>query len=276
MSSRFSHSSGRAAKLLPHNRSSRVPPFPREHGAWGILIGSFFSAVAVVGAITGPMILLLLASASLYLAHPIVLLTVRKKGDRSDRIWGMCFITLGACFLFLASMSYRPIIAWSLVLPGFVLAEIILIRLRKQQSLLAHMTGMIGLAAVAPLTVILYECGVSTSAGALWAAGCAFFASGILMARYHIARMRAKSLADRVQRRDRGVLIGYHLFLAAGLLCLGLSAPSHARFIIIFLPTLVLSLLVAADRLANISLRRIGWLIVAQTILFILLLALIT
>lgn len=117
----------------------RKPPFPKEHGAWGILLGSFFSVIAITEKYNLSLFLFLIAIMLFYFSRHIFLLIWRAKRGLSDWVWFLIFIVLGWGFLMTAAFlaNFWLILPFSMVMAIFLLLEILFIRAKKQRSFLA-------------------------------------------------------------------------------------------------------------------------------------------
>ncbi|MFH1755110.1 MAG: YwiC-like family protein [Candidatus Latescibacterota bacterium] len=258
------------------SKTFSLPPLPKEHGAWGVFVGAFLSAAAVLGSLGLAQLLLFLALGTFYLAHPTLILLSRRKARRNDVLWSALFFLMGVLFIIRASSTYRPIILYSLIVVPFAISEILFIHRRKRQTLHAQAIGVTGLSSIAPLSMVLHERELTWGAAVLWTVTFCFFMSGILFARFQIARLNARSHPDVSCRRERGTIVVYHLVVAGMLVWLVLKTQVTVFSTVVFLPATAVSLLAAAKIFPSTAIRYTGWLIVAQTILFVLLLAVVT
>jgi len=252
-----------------------APPIPREHGAWGILIGSFLSVIAITHTVLFSQLFFLLAIAAFYLARHSFLL-VLKSGDIKSRAgWFITFTIIGWIFLAGAAISaqYFQIIIWSSLLLIFLLLEIWLIRHRKQASFSAQLAGTVGLTAIAPLSLMLYQKDFTSFFIFTWVINILFFTSGILFVRYQISAMKENASKRSDFKKYKAAMICYHFTL---LILLFLSVLYFDKFwglFIAFVPILAQSFIAILVKLNFRNLRVVGWLEIAQTLCFIALLA---
>lgn len=254
-------------------RTLPAPVIPREHGAWGIFFGAFFSSVAVTGSCERPMVFLMLAMAIFYLIQPTFVLISRRKARRADVMWASFFFAAGGLLLVGASSVYRTIVLWCAIVVLFAVTEMLFIRSKKRQTLAAQIVGAFGLSSIAPLSYMLFEREASWAAALLWIANGAFFMCGILFARFQISRLGSGTHSDSSFRREKRRLLSYHLALVV--ILLGVAAGSTFRITstFVFFPAVGVSLLAGFGCFPRTTIRQTGWLIVAQTILFVALLA---
>lgn len=257
-------------------KSLSKPPLPREHGAWGILFGAFLSAVAFTKTLLPAQALLLLSFIFFYLARHVFLGFRRATGDASARIWLVIFGASGLICLGLSArlQAFPQIIIFSAVLAAFFLAELLLIRRRKQMSFLAQFIGTVALTAIAPLTIILQQTRITGQAAFLWLLNIVFFSSGLLYVRYQIL-LKANISKQREQHRYQRALIWYHASLLLFPICLSILSHNYRALVVVFLPSVFQGFYSVATRKQIESLKRVGWLQIGQTIAFVLLLALV-
>ena len=246
------------------------PPFPKEHGAWGILIGAFLSVIAYTKAVSLSQICLLFSIVLFYIARASFLNILRGKNKHREGFWFFVFAGLGWLGMLLTAYlaQYWEILGWSLIMLPFLGAEVLLIKFRKQMSLLAQLIGTIGLSMIAPLTMLLYQQKVTFSAGFIWLIDALFFTSGILFVRYQIAIMKQTSDYMRYQIS----IIIYHIGLLLFLFWLHFTNEAYSGWLLVFTPMLLQTFYFLISKLQFRSLRTVGWLQIGHTLVFIILL----
>jgi len=254
-------------------QSTRKPtiPFPREHGAWGILYGAYFAALAISNQFSVSTLLFIFSITLFYMARQPMLNLFRKKDRPFNLKWFFIFSLSGGIFLLLTAYvtHYWSIIGYTLIMAVFFLIELWLIRNRKQMTFGAQLTGTIGLTIVAPLTLILLQKQVSPIAILLWLISILFFTSGLLFVRYQIALTTKNKRAITDKKRYRTAIILYHLLLFIFLIGLPFVENISGRLILAFLPLLVHIGLSLSNRVVFSSLKTVGWLEILQTIIFV-------
>jgi len=268
MQLRCSPSSGPAGSPPPVKKTGSGPPWPKEHGAWGILLGSFFAASAWAGSFSLATVLLLFSFTGFYFFHPVFLLFLHGKTRPADRLWGGLCLAVGWGLLLAAGGAYKPIVPLSLVMALFLLLEALLIRRRLHRTLIAQLIGTAGLTVIAPLTVILSGRAVVPAAGFVWLMVFLFFTSGILFARFQISKVSGSARWGPAYRRGRVGLLVFHLLLVAALSACFLASGRRQLWPVAFLPAILISLTAALERLPELSIKQTGWLIMVQTGLF--------
>lgn len=248
-----------------------LPSFPREHGAWGILLGAFFSVTAFTGSLTLSQFWLLLSFVTFYISRPSFLSIIRGRYTGNDVWWFVLLALLGWVFLFLSALfaHYPAIIPASLMLLPFLLLEILLIRKRKQTTFAAQLLGTLGLTTIAPLSLLLYQKDFSPLIGFAWLINILFFTSGILFVRYQIAALHKTSQL----RQYKMGMIFFHLTLLLFLISLGLVNREFTGLFYVFIPVFFQATVFLFSRITLKSLRLVGWMQIGQTLVFVLLLS---
>ncbi|MBI4719990.1 MAG: YwiC-like family protein [Chitinivibrionia bacterium] len=260
-----------------HSPGTKVrPPIPREHGAWGILCGAFLSAAARTGDITPGMLAFLAALVSFYFSRHAFLAAFGKRPVPGAKAWFAGFALAGlACLVGAAEIArFRPLLLWCMLWPPFFAAEWILIKAHRQQTLIAQIIGTAGLTLAAPLSYAVHSAGMVPDALFLWFLNMAFFTGLILFVRYQIARTGARAAQDGGRNPYMLALLLYNAVLAVAFSILAVVSSKNAGAGIVFLPSILQASAAAAGMLKIRTIRRLGWLQMAHTVVFVVLLGL--
>lgn len=260
------------------NHDTRVsrPPIPREHGAWGILGGAFLLSVALASTVTVGMIFLAFALAGCNFSRHAFLAAMRRKPRANGLFWCAIFALSGVLLLGGAAhaASYWRIFIWTACLVPFFVTELLLIRAHKQQSFTAQLVGTAGLAAAAPLTWLVYTPGWTREAGGAWLLAVVFFTGLIIFVRFQIELMSGAAGRAAARRRYRRALLFYHTILLAVLAVLAFEGGGYKWSIAVFAPAIAQAFAAGIFATPVKTIRRLGWLQMAHTLLFVLLAAL--
>ncbi|NIU01314.1 MAG: hypothetical protein GWN01_10430, partial [Nitrosopumilaceae archaeon] len=109
-------------EMMKHFLPDWPPPTPKEHGAWGILFGSFFSVIGITHIFLLSQLLLVVSISLFYFSRQPFLSIIKsrsrknKKWVSSQTRWFLIFSGLGWLFLFASVYlsQYYLIISWSL------------------------------------------------------------------------------------------------------------------------------------------------------------------
>jgi len=252
----------------------RKPPLPKEHGAWGILLGAFFSVVAITGKFNFNLVLFLIAIVLFYFSRHIFLQIWRVKSSSSDWIWFFIFVVFGWGFLITLAIlaNYWLVVPISFFMALFLLIEILLIRAKKQRSFPAQMIGTIGLTSIAPLSFMLLQKKILWEAGFIWMINILFFCSGILYVRYQIALMKKNTTENAELNKYRISVICYHFLLLIILLIVAVYNKFYPGLVLAFIPTILQATTAITNQFTIKTIKRLGWLEIAHTLVFVIIL----
>lgn len=250
---------------------------PREHGAWGIVLVPYLTAVAVAGRWSAAAIVVGLAAVLLaFIArYPLELLLVpglyRRAGSPARArvkkfAWGYALAATGlGLWLVLARDLY-------LLLPlGALAALLFLLHLRRGQegedrSWTAELLGTTGLTLSGLAGWIIATGGLDKTGLVVWLLNCTYFCAGIV---YVKSRIRSRLAVHRPELgQTTRLMVGFHLgvvALVALLVFLGWISP------LILLPFVVAAARAgwgASRGRQPFALRRLGWSEVALSIFF--------
>lgn len=250
--------------------------FPREHGAWGIVLIPFLTAVAIAGrfslAVPVGLLVVLLAFLARYPLE-LLLLPGRRAhpaghSPEAVRRWAATYSILAVALGLGLVVGWRLylLIPLSLLAVALFGAHVWAARHGRQNGTRAELLGTAGLTLSAPVGWVAATGGVDTTGVLVWLLNLAFFASGVLYVR---SRIRERQAARRPEAKSTALfVVGFHagmlLFVAA--LAYWLQAS-----LLVAVPFLA-----AAGRAAwpprrpsePLNLRRLGWTEVGLSIFF--------
>jgi hypothetical protein len=215
---------------------------PREHGAWGILLIPFATAVGVAGVWNLPVALLLVSVLCFYVARSSWL-------KRNYRWTAILLAGSAACVL--------PLLVvwkfWWLAAFGVVAAPL---AFRKtERSVAMQLLAVAGLTLTAPAAWYAATGLLGWPAGRLWLLNALYFAGGIFYVKMHVATAIARKPAGRLP-----VVLYYGALaaLAAWWWPVGLA----------FVPVIARAFVGAARVSPVLRIKRLGWTEVAYSIVF--------
>lgn len=242
----------------PHHAGTWLPPFPREHGAWFILLGSVLVGPAVTR-VVGFSHLTLLG-----IAYTALLGRAALRGSRGiDRVWAAFLLGFAAVLAAaLAVGSFSPMLlgagAAGAVLQG---AHILLERKKLQRHLGAELLG-IGLLTIAcPASLSLGARDVDPRTLGLVAANTLFFLATVPYLRARVFGPKNPAVWSQLR-------FGSLTIALSGAVLMGASAGPAAA--LTFLPQVGRAAwLVAARPSPPKSVARLGYLEVASTAFYV-------
>lgn len=253
--------------------------FPREHGAWGILLVPFLTAAAVAGVFDAAVVVALTAVVCAFLArtplefllapasrrlHPAV---TRETALRSVALFGTGAFAAGA-----ALALHWNLLRWLLPLAGLAFSLFLLHlerwRRGRGNGWAAALLGAVALTLGAPAAWIAATGGLNATGLLVWLLNAAFFSAGVIYVRSRIRALAARTPSTPSARLVWGYHAGVVTFVAV--LVLLRWVP----------PLAILPFALATGRAAwgarqfgqRFALRQLGWTEVAHSLVFALLL----
>ncbi|RMH73856.1 MAG: hypothetical protein D6675_01520 [Gemmatimonadetes bacterium] len=247
------------------------PPLPKEHGAWGILIGSFLVVPALEHQFTIAMGIFLIGLLCLYIFSQGVLVCLKRQLQLQDWLWLGCFGGGGMLLLGISLMLAQtlfPLWGLTLMIP-FWLVQWALIRARMQRTIFAYLLGSIGLSVVAPLTLLLIEPHLTPHLIWVWLLAALFYSSAILFVQYLIINLKHQ---EELRQRYRLTLIIYHIILFGFLIGLVRGVERLQWGLILVYTPITAQVVWGLLRQPKVrSFKTVGWIQILHGVVFILL-----
>jgi len=241
-----------AAELRPSG-----PPMPREHGAWGILLIPFATAVGVSGVVDAKMVLLLASVLCFYIARTSFL--------KHHAKW--TFLLLAGSGLCTAPL----LIVWHLWwLAAFGVVAAALAFRRTERKVAMQLIAVAGLTLTAPAAWYAATGSLDWPAWRLWVLNFLYFAGGVFYVKLHVAAaIRHKPIDCISERLALGTAtLSYHAGMSAVLVVFvamhWISWPVLLAYV-----TAVIRAVVGVWRLTpTLRIKRLGWTEVAYSLVF--------
>ncbi len=254
------------------------PVLPREHGGWALFITPVLATGIALREFTWPAALLTAATLAAYLAYdPLSSMLRGLHEDRMNpettsrlRIWTSIYLAISVMiFIYLLVMGYRYLLAFGAVGAGvFVLS--IYRTLKTPTSVWRDLTAVIGISLTSPGLYYVLRGEVDRTGFIVWLLIVLFLAGNIFYVHMKIETLRMKSddlsFAERMHC-GRWVLPVYGLPL---ILIPIFSSKSyvHGAGIMAFLPMTIHVIGGIARLNSRVNFRRLGFLLLAQSLLF--------
>jgi hypothetical protein len=237
-----------------------APAMPREHGAWGILLVPFISAVAVAGVFNLPVVLLLGSILSFYIA--------RTSWLKSDMRWTIRLLAV-------SGLLAVPLLAvWRLWwLPVFAVVALPLAARKTGHGLAMQLASIAGLTLTAPAAWYAATGHLDGRAAMLWVLNALYFVGGVFHVKMHLAaainRVPLDAMRDRWRTGSRNLV--YHVGAMA--VVAGLSACGWVPAAVLAGFGLALGRAMVATMMLSPKLRikRLGWSEVVFSLVFMVL-----
>jgi len=225
--------------------ASPKPPMPREHGAWGILLIPFATAVGVAGVWNLPVALLLVSILCFYVARTSFL--------KLNYRWTA--ILLAGC----AACTLPLLLVWKLWwLAAFGVVAAPLAFRKTERSITVQLLAVAGLTLTAPAAWYAATGKLELTALQLWLLNVLYFAGGVFYVRMHVAAAIARR-ADKL--RQGAATIIYHGVLAV-------VAAFWRPVGLAFVPAIARAFVGVARLSPVLRIKRLGWTEVAYSITF--------
>lgn len=246
---------------------------PREHGAWAMLYVPF--AVGALVAWGSPLRLLLLALAVtfVFVARESLLMwwRARSRGQRNDEAF-----RFSLSYLVLGGVVGAPLLIvhhlyWFIAM-GIVALVLLAINARQavqreDRTIGGEMLAITGLTLTAPAAYYAASGALDVTALWLWALCAVYFASSVFYVKLRVNTIKPRS--DEARRRSWWRCAFYHSFLLASLLVLALTGGLNLFAFAGFAPVLARSFWYLARPVRQINLKRVGWLEMVYSLVFL-------
>jgi hypothetical protein len=266
--------------LQPTNARVRLLTFPREHGAWGILLVPLIAGAAVGAASQTaifPIVLLTIGALSLFcLRTPIESLAGSSVTRVQTNVERRAVVSSIVIYATVAAVALAVLLwivrSWNLVILGTLvgaifLGQALLKKLGRELRLSAQLIGSLGLTSTAAAAYYVAVGRMDATAFALWAANWLFAANQIHFVQLRIHAARAATRQEKLAR-GRSFLIG-EAFLFVVLLLGWQLRFMPALTLLAFVPILVRGLLwVVSSRTTPLEVHRLGKSELAHAIAF--------
>ena len=230
---------------------------PHEHGAWGILLIPFATAVGVTGVFDLKAALLLGSVLCFYVAR-----TGYLKGSLQ---WTGILIGLSFGCAFPLLFFWR---LWWLVLFGVIAAPL---AFRKtERSVVMQLLAVGGLTLTAPAACYAATGALDARALRLWLLNVLYFASGVFYVKMHIAAAIRRQLFDGLADRARcgASVLAYHAGLVAILVALAAGGVIAFWVLLAYAPIVVRAIIGVVRLKPVLRIKQLGWTEVAYSLVF--------
>jgi hypothetical protein len=259
--------------------ANQASPVPREHGAWGMLYVPLVLALLCERHLSWPILWLTLSATALFLARTPLQTWARFSHWQRDPAQPRRSAVL---LLAAAGITALPLFVWwnfyGLLLLAAVGAAILGLNIwqsvrREERTVGGELLALGAMVLTAPAAHYVARGGEwHTLALILWTLCFAFFASGVLYVKLRIAAMHEKKPGEKA--RLLRACVAYHLGLLGVLLAATAQGWIHPLLAAAFAPLIFRALWPVLRGLGRVNLKRAGWLEVAWSILFLVLVSL--
>ena len=236
---------------------------PREHGAWGILLIPFATAVGIAGTWNLQVALLLISVMCFYVARTSFL--------KQETTWTLFLLASSAVCLAPLLVVWR---LWWLVALGVAAAPL---AFRKTgRSVTTQLIAVAGLTLTAPAAWYAATGNLDRHAWLLWGLNFLYFAGGVLYVKMHVAAAIRRKLFDSTAEKVSWGATNLAFYGGLALCVVGLAMAHLIPWLaaLAFMPVVVRATIGVGRLSSQLHIKRLGWTEVAHSIVFAVLLIL--
>jgi len=233
------------------------PPMPREHGAWGILLIPFATAVGVSGVLDVRMALLLASVLCFYVARTSFL--------KQHAKWTFLLLTGSALCTAPLLIEWR---LWWLAAFGMVAAALAF--RRTERSLAMQLIAVAGLTSTAPAAWYAATGSLDRRAWLLWGLNFLYFAGGVFYVKMHVAAaIRRKPLDHGSDRFALGAAtLTYYAGMSGVLVAFAAAHWIPWAALLAYAPVVIRAIAGVCRLSATLRIKRLGWNEVAYSLVY--------
>lgn len=249
----------------------RDPVLPKEHGAWAVLLVPLAVSAIIAERVTLDFLLLTASALSFFLAYePVQLLLRGRSGVPRNRFWAGAYFVAGLVFgVPLLVLGFHLLVPVAALAVGCFLLSVNLARGRRK-SAGADFWAVVGLTLGGPSASYVLNGSISVDAVLVWIFHVLFFGSGVI---YVHMKLRAAGLKnvhlDLRQRIGLGAFnLAYHGFVLAAVSVLVVKQYTPLLAVAAFVPVTVHAIMGTLRLSPTVRFRRLGFILLAHSILF--------
>lgn len=247
------------------------PVIPKEHGAWAVLLVPLAVSAIIAERVTMDLLLLTASALSFFLAYqPVQSLLRGRSGDPRNRFWvgvyGVAGLAFGVPLLVRGFHLLVPVAAFAV---GCFLLSVKLARGRRK-SAGADFCAVIGLTMGGPSAAYVLNGSLRLDDVLVWILHVLFFGSGVIYVHMKLKATGLKNVhLDLRQRIGLGALnLAYHGFVLAVVSVLVVTQYTPLFAVAAFVPVTVHAVLGTLRLSQTVRFRRLGFILLAHSILF--------
>jgi len=246
---------------------------PREHGAWAMLYVPFAVGTLVAWTVSLRLLLLLAVVTFVFIARESVVAwwRSRSRGREDFEARGLMIAYLSLAALFVVPMLVIDKLYW-LAPIGAATSALLAINAcqavrHEDRTIGGEMMAIAGLTLTAPAAYYVSLGVLDSTALWLWVLCALYFTSSVFYVKLRVSTINPRKEAVRRQSWWRCAL--YHSTLLAVLLLLAITDSLNLSVLAAFSPILIRSFWHLAKPVRQINLRRVGWLEMIYSVVFL-------
>jgi len=246
---------------------------PKEHGAWAMLYVPLVVGVFVAGALPPRVGLLVGAATLLFIARESLIVWWRGRARGQNQAGAraaMLAYLAGAC-LFASPLVFLDRLFW--LVPAGAFSFVLLAvnaeqaTRREDRTILGEMMAIAGLTMTAPMAYYVAGGEFDQVAIWIWALSALYFISSVFYVKLRVYSLSARK--EEARRRTFWRCALYHSFLLVALVVFAITGKLNLFAIVAFAPVLGRTFWFMARPVNQINLRRLGFLEIAYSLVFL-------
>ena len=258
------------------------PPIPKEHGAWAVLYVPMFVGAAIAGELTWNVLLLAFSALGVFMSYVPVHAVLRhlfvaplpRERFHEAMLWSVVYVGFGCAFMVpLLLQGYWQLLLIGAPGVGAYVGNFMLTR-TLGKTVLSDMVAVLGLSLSALCSWYVVTGRLDTDAFVVWALNLLFFWCSVFYVHMKMRAAAAKqSEAEPSRQWSAAALnVAYHLAVVAIVVGMAFYRLTKLYVIVAFIPMIVHALVGTAKLSRRVRFQRLGFLLLAQSIVFGLLL----
>ncbi|MDP1675622.1 MAG: YwiC-like family protein [Bacteroidota bacterium] len=254
------------------------PIITREHGSWAVLFVPMLIGVVYAGSFSINILLLACSALGIFLSYAPIHSVLREfsgisQGNekvRASIIWAIIYVFAGILFIIpLFLQGYYHLIAFA-VLGATSFFGNYFLTIKIQKSIVSDLIAIAGLTLSAPSAYYIATGLFDVNGAVLWILNFLFFGCSVFYVHMKIKVSALKK--DRLPLREKLTLgklnILYHLFVVSVVIILSLYHYTPLTATLAFVPMFVHAIYGTMNLSGSIKFKKLGILLLAQSILF--------
>jgi hypothetical protein len=248
---------------------------PAEHGAWGMLIVPFLSAVAVAGAWNVPVMLCAALALGLFVLRGSADQQGGWRALRKPEHAVLALVLLGMAGALVLAYERMQLIAVAVAGVALYAMQEAMMRAHdeartEKRSLAAELMGVVLLSLAAPAAWIAARGRLEAEGVQVWALNVLFFLGGVLYVKYRVRGLLAhREFSDwRERLAFAWPVFFYHMLLLAFLATSIFLRELSAAVLLAFVPGILRANGLIFQLGQRFPIRRLGWMEVAHSVVF--------
>lgn len=251
---------------------------PKEHGAWAVLLIPMFVAVLITQTFSLDMLFLLLSALLAFMSYPPLHAVLREYSGTpqgrmkyfQSKFWAIVYVALSIVFVIpILADGYRNIIPIAL-LGAVALVGNYFLTIRYPKTIPSDLFAVFGLTLSGPASYYVLKGSYDQTAFMLWILNVLFFGSCVFYVHMKIRAASLKkynwSLLEKLRLGKYTIV--YHFFALSVVAFFGIRHVAPQPGLLAFMPITLQAFYGTLRLSSRVQFKRLGYLLIAHSILF--------